>query len=270
MSFPVALQLYSVRNHLEKDFVGTLKKVKELGFQGVEFAGLYGYDVETIRNLLEDIGLEAVSAHITIDEFLGDIEGVVDKYIAIGCKYAAIPNLAAQRRPGEALWEQTLEDIKKIAAVAKSKGLQLMYHNHDYEFKIIDGKYAIDELYNRIPADLLETELDLCWVKVAGVDPSSFVKKYTGRANILHLKDFAGSKTENMYEQIGLKGEKAIQSKAFEFRPIGYGRQDIPTILEAAEEAGTKWLVVEQDSPSMNKSELECAELSINYLKTLL
>ena len=69
MSFPVALQLYSVRDNLEKDFEGTLKKVKELGFQGVEFAGLYGHDADTVKNLLEEIGLCAVSAHITIDEF---------------------------------------------------------------------------------------------------------------------------------------------------------------------------------------------------------
>ena len=270
MSFPVALQLYSVRDNLEKDFEGTLKKVKELGFQGVEFAGLYGHDADTVKKLLEEIGLCAVSAHVTIDEFLGDIEGVVDRYVAIGCKYAAIPNLALNRRPGTDMWEQTLEDIKKIAIAAKSKGLQLMYHNHDYEFTKINDKYALDELYDRISSDLLETELDLCWVNVAGVDPAYYVKKYAGRANILHLKDFAGSKTENMYELIGVKGEKAKQSRAFEFRPIGYGKQDIPTILEAATVAGTKWLVVEQDSPSMGRSALECAELSINYLKTLL
>lgn len=270
MSFPVALQLFSVRDDMSADFEGTLRKVKELGFQGVEFAGLFGHDAETVKKLLEEIGLEAVSAHISIDEFLANPESVIDTYVKIGCKYAAIPYLVQERRPGEAKWEQTVEEIKKIAVMAKAKGLQLMYHNHDFEFVEINGKYALDELYDTISPDLLETEIDTCWVNVAGVNPASYVRQYAGRATILHLKDFAGGKTDNMYELIGIESDKPKYTKAFEFRPIGYGKQDVPTLLEAAEAAGTKWLVVEQDSPSMGKTPIECAQMSINYLKTLL
>ena len=270
MSFPVALQLFSVRDDMSADFEGTLRKVKELGFQGVEFAGLFGHDAETVKKLLEEIGLEAVSAHISIDEFLANPENVIDTYVKIGCKYAAIPYLVQERRPGEAKWEQTVEEIKKIAVMAKAKGLQLMYHNHDFEFVEINGKYALDELYDTISPDLLETEIDTCWVNVAGVNPASYVRQYAGRATILHLKDFAGGKTDNMYELIGIESDKPKYTKAFEFRPIGYGKQDVPTLLEAAEAAGTKWLVVEQDSPSMGKTPIECAQMSINYLKTLL
>ena len=270
MSFPVALQLFSVRDDMSADFEGTLRKVKELGFQGVEFAGLFGHDAETVKKLLEEIGLEAVSAHISIDEFLANPESVIDTYVKIGCKYAAIPYLVQGRRPGEAKWEQTVEEIKKIAVMAKAKGLQLMYHNHDFEFVEINGKYALDELYDTISPDLLETEIDTCWVNVAGVNPASYVRQYAGRATILHLKDFAGGKTDNMYELIGIESDKPKYTKAFEFRPIGYGKQDVPTLLEAAEAAGTKWLVVEQDSPSMGKTPIECAQMSINYLKTLL
>ena len=239
MSFPVALQLFSVRDDMSADFEGTLRKVKELGFQGVEFAGLFGHDAETVKKLLEEIGLEAVSAHISIDEFLANPESVIDTYVKIGCKYAAIPYLVQERRPGEAKWEQTVEEIKKIAVMAKAKGLQLMYHNHDFEFVEINGKYALDELYDTISPDLLETEIDTCWVNVAGVNPASYVRQYAGRATILHLKDFAGGKTDNMYELIGIESDKPKYTKAFEFRPIGYGKQDVPTLLEAAEAAGT-------------------------------
>ncbi|MBE7057630.1 MAG: sugar phosphate isomerase/epimerase [Ruminococcaceae bacterium] len=270
MSFPVALQLFSVRDSLEVDFEGTLKKVKELGFQGVEFAGLYGREPEAVKSLLEELGLEPVSAHISIDELLDDTEGVLEAYKKIGCKYVAIPYIVEDRRPGAERWEKTVEDIKKIAIVAKSKGIQLMYHNHDFEFVKINGKFALDELYDTISADLLETEIDTCWANVAGVDPAAYVRQYTGRATILHFKDFTGGKTENMYELIGIESDKPKYTKAFEFRPIGYGKQDIPTLLEAAEAAGTKWLVVEQDHPSMGKTSLECAQMSINYLKTLL
>ena len=270
MSLPVALQLFSVRDDMAADFEGTLKKVRSMGYQGVEFAGLYGNDVEMVKKLLLENDLEPVSAHISIDEFLYDLDGTIDRYLEIGCKYAAIPYLVEELRPGGPKWGETVENIKKIALAAKKKGLQLMYHNHDFEFVKIDGEYALDKLYNTINTDLLQTELDTCWVNVAGVNPVNYVKKYSGRTPVLHLKDFTGGKTDHMYELIGIESEKPQYTKAFEFRPVGYGKQDVPSLLEAAEESGTKWLVVEQDAPSMGRTPLQCAEMSINYLKTLL
>lgn len=270
MSLPVALQVYSVRDDMAADFEGTLRKVKAMGYAGVEFAGLHGHDAKTVKNLLAEIGLLPVSAHISIDEFLADMDDTIDAYLEIGCKYAAIPYLVEELRPGAPKWTETVENIRKIAQAAKAKGLQLMYHNHDFEFVKINGEYALDKLYETLSPDLLQTELDTCWVNVAGVDPVGYVKKYSGRTPVLHLKDFTGSKTDNMYELIGIEDKKAAYTKAFEFRPVGYGKQDIPSLIEAAEESGTKWLVVEQDFPSMNKSPMQCAQMSINYLKTLL
>lgn len=270
MSLPVALQLFSVRDDMDADFEGTLKSVKAMGYQGVEFAGLYGRDVETVKKLLAEIGLEPVSAHISLDEFLADLEGTIDRYLEIGCRYAAIPYLVEELRPGQPKWGETVANIEKIAKAAKKKGMQLLYHNHDFEFVKIDGEYALDKLYDTIPAELLQTELDTCWVNVAGVDPVGYVRKYSGRTPVLHLKDFTGGKTDNMYELIGIESEKPAYTKAFEFRPVGYGKQDVPSLLEAAEDCGTKWLVVEQDAPSMGKTPLECAEMSVRYLKTLL
>ena len=104
MSFPVALQLFSVRDNLEVDFEGTLRKVKELGFDGVEFAGLYGRDPEAVKSLIEEIGLTPISAHVSIDELLDDTEGVLEAYKKIGCKYAAIPYIVEDRRPGAERW----------------------------------------------------------------------------------------------------------------------------------------------------------------------
>jgi sugar phosphate isomerase/epimerase len=107
-------------------------------------------------------------------------------------------------------------------------------------------------------------------VNVGGENPVDYLLKYTGRANIVHLKDFVGSRTENMYALIGIdEGEKKDTKGKFEFRPVGYGVQDFPAILDAGEKAGAKWVVVEQDEPSMGKTPLECAEMSINYLRSL-
>ena len=82
--------------------------------------------------------------------------------------------------------------------------MQLCYHNHDFEFVKLNGEYALDILYKEVPADILETEVDTCWVKVAGEDPGAYLRKYTGRAHIVHLKDFSGEKSEHMYALIGI------------------------------------------------------------------
>ena len=125
-------------------------------------------------------------------------------------------------------------------------------------------------MYSAIPADLLETELDTCWVNVAGEDPAAYVLKYSGRAPVVHLKDFTGERSNNMYKLIGLNEDKKAEEKnKFEFRPVGYGKQDFVKIIAASEQAGAKWLVVEQDEPSMGKTRLECAEMSRAYLKTI-
>ena len=122
-----------------------------------------------------------------------------------------------------------------------------------------------------MPADLLLAELDTCWVNVGGEDPVKFIRKYAGRVDIIHLKDFAGKKSENMYALIGVNdGKKEDTVGDFEFRPVGMGLQDMPAIVKAAEESGTEWVVVEMDSPSLGLTPMECIEKSAAYLKTIL
>ena len=234
--FPIGLQLYSVREDMEKDYKGPLKKIKEMGYDGVEFAGLYGCTPKQMKEELDHLGLVPVSAHVPFVT------------------------------PG---FEKTIEGAKILGETAKKLGMQLLYHNHDFEFVKIDGIYALDILYQSVPEDLLKTELDTCWVNVGGENPSDYVRKYTGRAPIVHLKDFAGEKSDHMYELIGIEEEKKEEQQKFEFRPVGYGKQDFKAILKAAEDAKAKWVIVEQDQPSMGKTAMECAEMSICYLKEL-
>lgn len=132
MALPVALQLYSVRDELEADFEGTIAKVKEFGYDGVEFAGLYGRSAEQVRKILADAGLTPVSAHVPLDDLLGDTQAVVATYKEIGCKYIAVPYLPEDRRPGTEGFDRTIEDIKKIADVCNTAGVRLLYHNHDF------------------------------------------------------------------------------------------------------------------------------------------
>ncbi len=269
MKFPIALQLYTVRDSMEKDFEGTLKKVKEMGYDGVEFAGLYGKSAAEVKALCQEIGLVPISAHIPWVEMVANPDGL-KVYAEIGCKYVAIPYLEDDYRPGASKWDEVIKGAKMLGEKAKELDLKLCYHNHDFEFWKINGEYALDIIYREVPETILQTEFDTCWVKVSGVDPCEYIRKYAGRCEIVHLKDYVGGHSENMYELIGIEsdGKKADENK-FAFRSVGAGLQNFPEILKACEESGTKWVVVEQDEPTAGLSRMECAEKSINYLKTL-
>ena len=269
MALPVAVQVYSVRDSAESNLADTLKKIKEMGYDGVEFAGLYGLSPDYVKGLCDGIGLVPLSAHIPLDEMIADPDKTFSDYAKIGCKYAAVPYVTPERRPGAEGFCDTIRVIAEIGAVAKKYGITLLYHNHDFEFKKIDGEYGLDILYREVSPDLLQTELDLCWVNVGGEEPAAYLRKYAGRAPVVHLKDFhmSGKLPEHLYALIGIEDEKKDdEPSTFEFRPVGHGMQNMPEILKACLDAGSSWVVVEQDEPSMGLSRMESIKMSRDYL----
>jgi len=269
---PVAVQVYSVRDDAAKDFKGTLQKIKEMGYEGVELAGLYGMAPEEVRRIADEVGIPVISAHVPIDQLRADMEKTIEDYATIGCQYIAIPWLGNEDRPGGPNYENLLKDLERIGKACKSKGITLLYHNHDFEFvRMEDGTYGLDAMYAAVSPEYLQTELDTCWVKVAGEDPAKYIEKYSGRSPVVHLKDFyKEGMPQNMYELIGTKVEKKADAPKgyFEFRPVGYGMQDVPALLEASLKAGAKWVVVEQDA-SNNRPPMEAIKMSREYLKKL-
>ena len=168
-TLPVGLQLYTVRSEMEKDVAATLKAVKAAGYDYVEPAGLFGLTGEQFRALLDETGLKAICAHVALAEMLADTDKCLDTYKTIGCEYIAVPYLAEGQRPGDEGFDEVLKSIDKIGAACAAKGLVLVYHNHDFEFKKMpDGRYGLDYMYETISPEHLQTELDTCWVN-AGV-----------------------------------------------------------------------------------------------------
>ena len=269
---PIAIQLYSVRDDAERDIEATLTALKEYGYEGVEFAGLYGKTPEEMKALVEKIGLTPISAHVALPDLLRDTAGVINTYKTVGCKHIVIPWLGEDDRPGGANYLATREAIVKIGEAAHDAGMSLSYHNHEFDFVLLEsGETGFDNLYDTTPAELLKMQMDTCWVSVAGQDPIHYLDKYANRCPLLHLKDYVGQKSNNMYELIGIESKpKETVKQEFEFRPVGYGVQNFAPIIEKAEKSGVEWFIVEQDYPSMNKSRMECAKLSITYLKETL
>lgn len=246
---PVAVQLYSVRDEAEKDFAGTVKKIAEMGYDGVELAGLYGLSTEEVLRALEEAELPAVSAHVPVEEFEKDMEKTLDQYEALGCRWLAIPWLPEERRFGGERYEETLQLMRKISEGCGSRGMQLLYHNHAFEFeKTPEGVYHLDRLYEDVPAGVLDAEPDICWVQVGGEDPCGFLQKYKGRCPVLHMKDFVW------------KGEEA------ELTVLGQGEVAVKAAAQTGAECGAEWFVIEQDDHPTG-TPMENMEQGLVFLK---
>ena len=270
---PIGLQLYSVKNEMAQDFEGTLKKVAEMGYEGVEFAGLFDKTPAEIKELLKKYSLKAVSAHVPLADMMENLDKVIADYKEIGCKFVVIPYVDEKYRPGTPDYPETLRIIGEIGKKLKEAGLSLLYHNHDFEFVKVDGEYGLDIMYSTVSEEYLNPELDTCWVNVGGEEPAPYILKYKGRTPVIHLKDFVmkgKDKPKKLYELIGIEDDEETASEEdFSFRPVGSGVQDIPAIIKAGEESGAQWFIVEQDAPDKGNTELSAVEKSIKYLRSL-
>ena len=270
--FKVGIQLYSIREAMENDMDAALKAVKEMGYDYVEFAGYFGKSAEEVKAILDKYGLEAISVHQAIDLFEKDGKKAVDYLKTLGVKYCAFPHFNIDEFYNN--WDETIERFKNVSTLLREGGIQLMYHNHDSEFQKINGEYILDKLYSSIPNDMLMPQFDTCWIHYAGVNPTEYIKKYNGKIEVLHLKDFVCEKLGGgpVYALIDENGNEikkgSREENGFKFVPVGSGIQDFPAILEAAEEAGVEYVIVEQDA-SVDRDPLEAAKMSREYLKTL-
>lgn len=270
----VGIQLYSLRDKMEADMYGTLKAVKEMGYDCVEFAGYFGKTAEEIRGMLDELGLECISVHQTIDWYEKDGVDAVNFVKALGAKYSAIPWYKVEEYHNN--WDATIEKFSKVGKLLSENGLKMLYHNHDFEFEKKDGEIIIDKLYSTVDSNYLNPEFDTCWIKYAGYEPTEYLAKYAGRINVVHIKDFNAKKLANgpVYALIDSKGavkdgEKAEETeREFEFRPVGSGIQDVKSIVEASIKAGAEYIIVEQDQ-WYEGDNLADAKKSRDYLKSL-
>ena len=270
--FGVGIQLYGVRNAMEADFEGTLKAVADMGYEYVEFAGYYGHTAEEIKELLDKYGLKCISVHQGLDFYDEKPDEAAEFLKTFGAKYSVIPWYGKEKLAGSPEWEASAARFKRVAEVLAAHGMKLGYHNHDFEFEKYEGKYLHDYIFEAVGTDLIDPELDTCWVHYAGINPADKIREFSGRVEIVHLKDFVcrelgGGPAYDLIDNSGKGlGNKSKEDNGFQFRPLGMGRQNFAEILEACEEAGTEVVIVEQDQ-TYDIPELEAARISREYLK---
>ena len=268
-SRPIAYQIYSAREEAAKDLPSVLEAIAQLGYDGVEFAGFYGYSAEDIVKMLQTYHLEALSSHVPMALMEKDMFQVLSFHQTIGCSYIAIPSLNEECRPGGSKFAKSIRTIERFGRLSREAGIGLLYHNHDFEFVSISGQYGLDFLYDAIDSRILQTEIDVCWVKYAGVDPAAYIRQYAGRCPVVHLKDYTGEKSEApVYELLGQASQTNPSEKKFQFKPFGHGCQDAESIIKASVESGAEWFVVEQDIAAPY-TPLEAARMSMETLRKI-
>lgn len=257
----IGLQLYTLRNEIKADAGAAIKAVVAAGYKQGEMYGFPNCDL--IIAAAKDAGLALHSSHFEWDSVVNpkddsfsDFSRILEKANTVGLKHLVIPYLADQNRGSADAYKKVAANASKAAAKAKAAGIQLSYHNHNFEFKPLEGgKTGFDIFMAEFSPDM-KFELDLFWVKVAGQDPVEWLKKLSGRVTQVHLKDLKPGLTLPEFGSV----------PADAFQELGDGIISTEDVLAAAKAAGVEHAHVEQDqSPDALASIKQSAE----YLRKL-
>tara|TARA_B100000745_G_scaffold263377_1_gene187775 strand:+ start:1342 stop:2193 length:852 start_codon:yes stop_codon:yes gene_type:complete len=241
----IGIQLYTLRAPLSEDVAGTLAQVAEIGYQTVEFAGLYGLTPGEMRTTMDAVGLRAVSSHAGVSDIRGDWASFLEGAQQLGQDFIFVPSIPESERTPEGL-RKLAEDFNQAGEIAGSGGLHFGYHNHAWEFAALpDGTVPMDLLLERTEPRLVDWQMDIFWVVDGGGDPMAYLESQAGRVTSVHVKD---------------------RTPDGRMVDVGKGVIDFATILPRAEELGMLHAFVEHDTPD---APIESVRYSFNALSAL-
>ncbi|MGG3284478.1 sugar phosphate isomerase/epimerase family protein [Paenibacillus solani] len=242
----VALQLYTLRDYDQEDFAAKLRKVREAGYDGVEFAGFADIPAEEMKGMLEKAGLTAMGSHTRIEELLDQLDEVIAYNQVIGSSYIVIPYYKIE----------SMEDVHSLITIVKemgpkirAAGMDLLYHNHYHEFTNEFGDKPILEMLREATTEAeLNFEIDMFWTTHAGREPVKVMEDFGSRCKTVHVKDMVSIEGKEMTE-------------------VGTGILDLKGIIGKAQSAGYKWVVVEQDRIKIDG--YESVKISLDHVKAI-
>jgi sugar phosphate isomerase/epimerase len=258
----MGIQLYTVREQMEEDPKGTLRKLAEIGYQHVESAGynegrFYGMKPKRFKKFLDTLGMTMHSGHCKTGADAPELRGTIynDWEMAVadaaeaGQEYITLGYLHDFERTKIDDYKMLAEKLNKAGELCKQYGIQFAYHNHDFEFFTMEDEIPYDVLLKEIAEENMKMELDLYWISKAGKNPFDYFKNHAGRFHLWHIKDM--DDTEEQY-----------------FTEVGNGVIDWAPIFKQLSTAGMKYFYVEQDH-CRNHHPLESVKISYDYLTKL-
>jgi len=254
----LGLQIYSLRDHIDTNLEGTLKKIAEIGYKNIEG---YGYGEREILGkapvefltIVEDLGMKLPSMHVVTEltteesraSILDQWKVTVEDMASINVKYTVYAIIPEEERNNLDDYKKWAERFNQFGEICKQAGQQFAYHNHDFEFKSLDGKMGYDILLKETDPDLVKFELDMYWITKGGQDPIAYFEKAPGRFELWHLKDMEDSEEKS-------------------FAEVGSGTIDFERIFARRDTAGMKMCFVEQDESKRDM--FESVKMSFDFL----
>jgi len=242
-----SIQLYTLRDVIKSDLQGTLAALSKIGYNSLEPYGFdgnfFGHSAKDFRKMCNDLSLKIISTHTGIST--ANAAEYADKAIEAGLEYLVLPSFSG--RPDKTLddYKVVAQEMNQIGEITRKSGIQFGYHNHNHEFKIIEGKHPYDVLLAETDPALVTFEMDIFWVVKGGQDPLQYFEKYPGRFQLWHIKD------------MGNDGETCI---------IGNGHIKFKDLLKQSQKSGLKRIVYEQEQYSEG-TPIYCAEQSYKYIQ---
>lgn len=240
----IAVQLFTLRDAAAKDYIGTLKRVAEIGYDGVELAGTPISPAE-IRKTCADLGLAIPSMHVGYDEVVKDTDKTIKIALELGVKYLTCAALPGFLRNANG-YRRAAKQFSVAGEVAAAHNLAVCYHNHNFEFEKLNGWTGFDILFGESDRRFLNAEVDTYWVEYGGANAADRIRRLKGRCPLTHMKDMASDRS---------------------FAEVGTGIMDFPAIIAASREAGVKWFIVEQDV--CKRDPFESVRISLGNLKKM-
>jgi sugar phosphate isomerase/epimerase len=284
LNLPIGLQLYTVGKEMDADPAGTLKAVAATGYEQVELSPIGKTPPKELKKMLDDNGLRNPSGHYMLPDLISKLPEMIElahlfgqEFMVVTIPWVADPSrfkadpeggqfalfLAVIRGLTLDDWKWNAGQFNKVGEQVKKAGLQLAYHNHNFEWRAYDGVVAYDEFLRLTDPALVKLELDCGWTVVAGKDPVEYLSKYPERYNLLHIKDFHKGFTP----RTTIRGDK--DSGPLEATELGRGAIDYGKVFAAAKKAKIRAQFVEQEPPFNQMTALQAIKVNYEYLKNL-
>ncbi|MCL1794144.1 MAG: sugar phosphate isomerase/epimerase [Oscillospiraceae bacterium] len=246
--------LFILREECKKDLMAVLGELSEIGYEGIEFLGLFGHKPSEIKSRLDSCGLAAIGDHVGFGEFAENTDKVIAEHKEIGCAYITVGAPGPDGLPGGASYPETIDTYERIGETMKAAKMKLLFHNHAGELKYkVKGKTILENIFDDTRPDLLQCEPDLGWIAISGADPAYYLQKYKDRCPVIHFKDYIPAKTET----------------GFMFRPTGYGAMDNAGLYALSLGCRPDWYIMDHDF-AYGRDPYFDLKISLEYFRSLM
>ncbi len=244
----IGAQMFTVREFCKdlNGFEETLKKIADIGYKTVQVSGTCAFEPKWLKEQLDKNGLKCVLTHTPANRLQNETLQVARDHDVFDCKYIGLGSYGFSEDISAPNLEDFINSYKPVAQEFKKQGKYFMYHNHDREFIKYNGKLIMESLSEAFAPDEMGFIVDTFWVQAGGGDPAFWIEKLSGRVPCIHLKDYSYGKTMAV---------------------IGEGNINFDRVFCKAEDAGTKYMLVEQDNCN-GENPFDCLKRSYEYLKS--